>query len=105
MQLIAAQSVNWTRTPVTGIGRKNHRRSLYIPQLNRHKLGVPRKRCVPAGKDDGLWLVRARFGAWIDGVMSELRAGLQSAPDDHVRPGEAPGGEWVRYVSPRFGAG
>jgi len=25
------------------------------------------------------------------------------APDDDVRPSDAPGGEWVRYVSPRFG--
>ena len=63
---------------------------------------------VPAGKDnewvDDLWLEAfGRFDAWIDGVMSELRAGLQSAPDDDVRPSDAPGGEWVRYVSPRFG--
>jgi len=35
--------------------------------------------------------------------MSELRAGLQAAPDDDVRHGDAPGGEWVRYVPPRFG--
>jgi hypothetical protein len=34
--------------------------------------------------------------------MSELRAGLQSDPDDDVRPRTALGGEWVRYVSPRF---
>jgi hypothetical protein len=63
---------------------------------------------VPAGKDDewadDLWIeAYERFGTWIDGVMSELRAGLQTAPDDDVRPGDAPGGEWVRYVSPRFG--
>jgi hypothetical protein len=62
---------------------------------------------VPADKDDEwagrLWLQAcARFDAWIDGVMSEPRAGLQSAPDDDVRPRTAPGGEWVRYVSPRF---
>jgi hypothetical protein len=50
-----------------------------------------------------LWLqASGRFDAWIDGVMSELRAGLHSAPDDDVRPRTAPGGEWVRYVSPRF---
>ena len=54
---------------------------------------------------DDLWLVRARFGAWIDGVMGELRAGLQSAPGDDVRPGDVPGGEWARNVSPRFGDG
>jgi hypothetical protein len=34
--------------------------------------------------------------------MSQLRAGLPSAPDDDVRPGDAPGGQWVRYVPYRF---
>jgi hypothetical protein len=34
--------------------------------------------------------------------MSELRAGLQNASDDDVRALTAPGGERVRYVSPRF---
>jgi hypothetical protein len=62
---------------------------------------------VPAGKDDewadDLWLEAfGRFDAWIGGVMSELRAGRQSAPDDGVRPSDAPGGEWVRYVPDRF---
>ncbi len=62
---------------------------------------------VPADKDDewaeDLWhRACARFDTWIDGAMTELRAGLQSAPDDDVRPSAAPGGEWVRYVPPRF---
>lgn len=69
--------------------------------------GVGGTPTVPAGKDDewadDLWLEAfGRFDAWIDGVMSELRAGLKTAPDDDVRPSEAPGGEWVRYMSPRF---
>ena len=50
-----------------------------------------------------LWLqASGRFDAWINGVMSELRAGLHSAPGDDVCPRTAPGGEWVRYVSLRF---
>lgn len=62
---------------------------------------------VPAGKDDewadDLWQEAfGRFDAWIDGVMSELRAGIASAPDDDVRPSEAPGGEWVRRVPYRY---
>ena len=62
---------------------------------------------VPADKDDtwagALWAeAYERFDAWIDGVMSELRTGLPSAPGDDVRPSEAPGGEWVRYVPFRF---
>jgi hypothetical protein len=62
---------------------------------------------VPADKDDewaeGLWLQAwTRFDEWIDGVMAKLREGRASAPDDDVRPLTAPGGEWVRYVSPRF---
>jgi len=61
---------------------------------------------VPADKDDewadDLWLEAfGRFDAWIDGVMSELRAGLHSAPDNDVRPSDAPGGEWVRVSSLR----
>ena len=52
---------------------------------------------------EDLWhRAHARFDTWIDGAMTELRAGLQSAPDDDVRPITAPGGEWVRYVPPRF---
>ena len=63
---------------------------------------------VPADKDDewaeDLWhRAYARFDTWIDGTLTELRAGRQSAPDDDVRPDTAPGGEWVRYVPYRFG--
>ena len=62
---------------------------------------------VPADKDDewaeDLWhRACGRFDTWIDGAMTELRAGLQSAPDDDARPSTAPGGEWVRYVPPGF---
>jgi hypothetical protein len=62
---------------------------------------------VPAGKTDDwaddLWQEAFElFDTWIDGVMSELRAGRAAAPDDNVRPDDEPGGQWVRYVPYRF---
>jgi hypothetical protein len=66
---------------------------------------------VPADKDDEwadyLWLEAfGRFDAWIDGVMSELRAGLQSAPDDDVRRrvGKTAVTRYTRLRCPRSGA-
>ena len=63
---------------------------------------------VPAGKDDewadDIWLEVFRAVRRVDRRRHERAArGLQSAPGDDVRTGDAPGGEWVRYVSPRFG--
>ncbi len=50
----------------------------------------------PVGKD-GEWpgdsgCMRALPGAWIDGVMGELRACVQSAPSADVPARTAPGG-------------
>jgi hypothetical protein len=60
---------------------------------------------VPADKDDewaeDLWTqAYARFGGWMDNVMSKLREGRAAAPPDDVRPRTAPGAAWLLYRAP-----
>ncbi|GAA0971167.1 MULTISPECIES: hypothetical protein [Actinocorallia] len=55
---------------------------------------------LPAGMGrtaaERIWQeVTDAFDAWVDGVVEETRSGRDRAPDDGLRPDDAPGARWV----------